>query len=91
MKLACQTLIFSNRQQWLLRVLNRLLIRLKPRQHKADMRAQVLTTSTYCAACHAQFMDETVNGWGWVKLQDDYIAWLEGPFSGQHEPLFRKP
>jgi len=33
-------------------------------------------------------MDKDVNGWGWVKMQDDYSAWLKGPFSGQSEHIF---
>ncbi len=68
--------------------ISRQLVRLKPDQHVHDMHAPVLSQSRYCAACHAQFIDETVNGWGWVKLQDEYTAWLDSPFSGQHELVF---
>lgn len=67
--------------------LNQLVIRADPAQHKKDMAPAVLREPAMCAGCHAQFMDKDMNGWGWVKMQDEYSAWLAGPFSG-HESEF---
>jgi len=64
------------------------LIRVKPAQHKSDMMAPILRDAKLCAACHAQFMDKEINNWGWVKMQDDYSAWLESPYSKHHEERF---
>jgi hypothetical protein len=33
-------------------------------------------------------MDKDFNNWGWVKMQDDYTAWLNGPYSGQTRQTF---
>jgi len=66
------------------RSVEKLLIQLKPEQHKQDMLAPVQQTATMCASCHAQFMDKSMNDWGWVQMQDDYADWLSGPYSGQN-------
>lgn len=69
------------------RLVNELVIRADPAQHKQDLGADLLQDPALCAGCHAQFMDKDMNGWGWVKMQDEYSAWLAGPFSG-HESEF---
>jgi hypothetical protein len=33
-------------------------------------------------------MEKVMNDWGWVKMQDDYSAWLRSPFSGQSNHTF---
>lgn len=77
----------GGRQAWELWV-HDLLIRLKPEAHKANLARPVLGSSELCATCHAQFMDQDFNGWGWVKMQDDYQSWLNGPYSGQYRQPF---
>lgn len=68
--------------------LNNLLIRVKPDQHKKDLGKQLFKEAKFCAACHAQFMDKDMNDWGWVKMQDEYSAWLESPYSKSHNENF---
>ncbi|WP_017444941.1 multiheme c-type cytochrome [Gayadomonas joobiniege] len=68
--------------------LNKLAIRYHPEQHKSDMSASLHKTSEYCAACHSQFIDKDVNGWGWIKMQDEYAAWLASPYSGMNDAKF---
>ena len=80
--------LFARSEQPLLQRLNALLIRVKPAQHKHDMMAPVLRDAKMCAACHAQFMDKDVNNWGWVKMQDEYAAWLESPYSKHQDERF---
>ncbi len=63
--------------------LHNFLIKMQPRQHRTDMSRDVLAKPELCATCHAQFMDKEFNGWGWVKMQDDYSAWLNSPYSQQ--------
>jgi hypothetical protein len=65
-----------------------LLIRVHPDQHKADLGKPLFRDPKMCASCHAQFMDKSFNNWGWVKMQDDYSAWLKSPYSKQHEESF---
>lgn len=80
--------LFQGSTQRLPTLIHNLLIRLKPEQHKADLARNVLATPELCATCHAQFMDKDFNAWGWVKMQDDYTAWLNGPYSGQTRQTF---
>lgn len=85
-----QDYLFEGSQNAFLKAINRFSIRLNPKQHKNDMGNSLTKKSEFCAACHAQFMDKEMNNWGWVKMQDDYSAWLNGPYSGQN-PRFNLP
>lgn len=83
-----QKYLFAESRNPLLMRLHDQLIRLKPAQHKADVGHSVLNDSSFCASCHTQFMDQEINHWGWVKMQDEYSDWLHGPYSGQNEENF---
>ena len=80
--------LFEGSQLTAATFVHNLLLRLKPEQHRADLAGNVLATPEMCATCHAQFMDKEFNNWGWVKMQDDYTAWLNGPYSGQTRQTF---
>ena len=83
-----QDYLFAQSESALLSRVNDLLIRVKPDQHKRDMGRALLKDPKICASCHTQFMDKDMNDWGWLKMQDDYGAWLEGPFSQHNEEGF---
>lgn len=80
--------LFTGSTQAVPLLIHNFLLRLKPEQHKADLARNVLASPEICATCHAQFMDKEFNNWGWVKMQDDYTAWLNGPYSGQTRQTF---
>jgi hypothetical protein len=80
--------LFAGSKDTVPKLIHNMLIRLKPEQHKSDLARNVLATPELCATCHAQFMDKDFNSWGWVKMQDDYTAWLNGPYSGQTRQTF---
>lgn len=80
--------LFADDPHPLARKLHNFLLRLSPGQHRADMARPVLHSAQLCATCHEQFMDKSMNDWGWVKMQDEYSAWLGSPFSGQTEQAF---
>jgi hypothetical protein len=80
--------LFQHAENGALAKLNRFLIAASAAQHKADMAAPILSEPTHCATCHTQFMDKDMNDWGWVKMQDDYQAWLNSPYSRQHQQHF---
>jgi hypothetical protein len=80
--------LFAGDKNWLLRKVHNLLIRIKPEQHRADMARTVIKEPKMCATCHVQFMDKDMNNWGWIKMQDEYTAWLDGPYSKQSEQSF---
>lgn len=83
-----QPYLFDGSEQPFAVFLHNLLIRVRPEQHRADLGRKVLAAPELCASCHAQFMDKDFNNWGWVKMQDDYTAWLNGPYSGQTRQTF---
>lgn len=68
--------------------IHNLLIRIQPQRHRAEMARPVLRQPEICSTCHSQFMDKDVNDWGWVKMQDEYSAWLMSPYSGQSGHTF---
>lgn len=68
--------------------INTLITRTLPASHKQAFGNPILKTATFCATCHAQFMDERMNDWGWVKMQDDYSAWLNSPYSGHNDDTY---
>lgn len=83
-----QDYLFSRSEDPVLSRLHDLLLRVKPDQHKRDMGRPLLKDPKFCSACHSQFMDKDMNNWGWVKMQDEYGAWLDSPFSLQQDHNF---
>lgn len=80
-------LFANNENQWLTKIHN-LLIRIQPRLHQQEMSRPAIKSPELCATCHTQFMDKNINNWGWVKMMDEYSAWLKSPFSQQSEQTF---
>lgn len=80
--------LFAQAENPLLIRLHDWLLRVRPNQHKLDMGRPISHESKFCASCHRQFMDKDMNDWGWIKMQDEYSAWLESPYSKQHEQNF---
>ncbi|WP_444919038.1 multiheme c-type cytochrome [Microbulbifer sp. JMSA003] len=64
------------------------LTKISTSQHKQDLAPEVISEAKQCSTCHTQFMDKEINNWGWVKMQDEYSAWLNSPFSRQHQQTF---
>ncbi len=83
-----QPYLFADSNHPILRRLHDHLLRVRPHQHRIDMGNELLKDPTFCSTCHTQFMDKDMNNWGWVKMQDEYSAWLQSPFSRQHEETF---
>lgn len=80
--------LFYGSQNTILKMIHHFLLRVKPQQHKWDMGRDILSSPELCATCHVQFMDKDMNNWGWVKMQDEYTAWLQSPFSKQTNHSF---
>jgi len=81
--------LFDNSKNYFAISLRNFLIRLQPQQHRSAMSPDVLSDPKLCATCHEQFMDESMNDWGWVKMQSEYSNWLKSPFSGQNNQEFQ--
>jgi hypothetical protein len=82
--------LFAGYDNAIARNINHYLVRLNPVLHRQEMARAPLRQSELCSVCHAQFMEKVMNDWGWVKMQDDYISWLNGPFSGQSKHTFAR-
>jgi len=80
--------LFGNSEHLVGQEINRLLMRVKPEIHKADVAPSHLERPEVCATCHTQFMDKSMNNWGWVKMQDEFGAWLASPYSRQSDQHF---
>ena len=82
--------LFEGYDGSLARTVHNYLVRINPSLHRREMSRAPLKQPELCATCHAQFMPKEMNDWGWVKMQDDYTAWLNGPFSGQSKHTFSR-
>lgn len=80
--------LFADRDNPLLTWIHNFLIKIHPQEHRNDMARPPLGSPQLCATCHTGFMDKEMNGWGWVKLVDDYGAWLNSPFSRSNDEAF---
>lgn len=76
--------LFDSSDSLLAQKVRNLLIRIKPDQHKQAMGPKLMQNPKLCASCHEQFMDKSMNNWGWVKMQSEYTNWLSSSFSGQN-------
>ncbi|OUR88213.1 hypothetical protein A9Q81_24400 [Gammaproteobacteria bacterium 42_54_T18] len=76
-----QDYLFAYSNNPILTEIHVLLVRVRPNQHIEGLGKPILKDPRICASCHAQFMDKDMNNWGWVKMQDEYSAWLKSPFS----------
>ncbi len=85
-----QDYLFADKDNYFLTKLNNYLININPRQHRRDLARDILYDPRSCATCHVQYIDKEINNWGWIKLQDQYGAWLNGPWSGQSEQTFAR-
>jgi hypothetical protein len=59
-----------------------LAIMLKPELHREELNRELHQESSFCSTCHSQFMDESMNGWGWVQMQDEFSAWQASHYAG---------
>jgi len=84
------TYLFEHTDSSIGRKIHNLLIRINPKIHRQAMAKDILGTSEHCSTCHEQFMDKSMNNWGWVKMQNEYSSWLNSSFSGQSEHSFRQ-
>lgn len=87
---ARQDYLFADKDNYVLTKLNNYLININPRQHRRDLARDIIYDPRNCATCHVQYIDKEINNWGWIKLQDQYGAWLNGPYSGQSEQTFSR-
>lgn len=57
------------------------LIRAFPRTHKESLSRAHYKLPEFCGTCHKQYLDEFVNDFGWVRLQNQYDNWKESKWN----------
>ena len=46
-----------------------------PERHRSDMMKPLYRTSEFCATCHKVSLDRPVNGYRWLRGQNEFDAW----------------
>lgn len=82
--------LFTGYENPLANTLRNFLIERSPEMHRREMGSEFQKQPQVCATCHTQFMDKDMNNWGWVKMQDEYSAWLSSQYSQQTNQIFSK-
>ena len=80
--------LFANSDKAVPTKIHNFLLKINPKQHRQLMSRDILKSPKLCATCHEQFMDESMNNWGWVKMQNTYTTWLDSHYSGQSKQTF---
>ena len=83
--------LFEESKSWVFQKMHNQVIKSKPDLHKKELLSPVQKTSEYCGSCHTQFMDKSMNNWGWVKMQDDFLAWSSSKYNISKDPRFSHP
>lgn len=50
-------------------------------EHKAAMRAPAMEKAEFCGSCHKVSLHEDVNGKKWLRGQNDFDPWEQGPYA----------
>jgi Flp pilus assembly protein TadD len=50
-------------------------------EHKLAMKAPVMKQSEFCASCHKVSLHADVNGKRWLRGQNDFDPWEQGPYA----------
>ncbi len=73
--------LFETAKSPALKLASYFLIRTYPLHHVASLEKRLFKTPEYCAACHKQFVDQEVNNFGWVQLQNQYDNWRKSKWN----------
>src|SRR5262249_24442303 len=50
-------------------------------RHKAQMKPAVMNDAEFCGSCHKVSIHEEVNGKKWLRGQNDFDGWEQGPYA----------
>ena len=73
--------LFETSKSPALKAISYFLIRSYPKQHVDTLGKRLFKTPEYCGACHKQFVDQAVNNFGWVQLQNQYDNWRKSKWN----------
>ncbi len=75
----------------MLKILNKMLIRLKPEAHSKNMLNPIHTGEKFCATCHKVSLDIPINHYRWMRGQNEYDAWQASGVSYNAVASFYNP
>ncbi len=81
-----QRYVWEQREGKLATFLANFLIRAYPENHVQTLSRRMFKTPEFCAACHKQFIDESVNKVGWVQLQNQFDNWKASRWYDEDKP-----
>jgi len=81
-----QRYVWELREGPLAKLVSDFVLRTYPDQHVRSLSRTMFKTPEFCAACHKQFIDKSVNKVGWVQLQNQYDNWKASRWNTPGEP-----
>ena len=78
--------VWEQREGKLAKFLSDFTIRAYPDHHVESLSRRMFKTPEFCAACHKQFIDESVNKVGWVQLQNQFDNWKASRWYDEKKP-----
>ena len=78
--------LFSQTEDSTEEKINHFLIRAYPRAHRQDYAGPLEASPKLCSTCHKQYISKQVNGFGFVRLQNQYDDWLKGHYYSKNHP-----
>ncbi|MDD5303269.1 MAG: cytochrome c3 family protein [Elusimicrobia bacterium] len=78
--------LFDNAKAGLPKAVESFLVKAWPEPHRADFAHPFQASPEMCSTCHKQFIDQRINNFGWVQLQNQYDDWRKGKFNVAGHP-----
>ncbi len=83
--------VFPNAKGGLGLVMHDTALKSRPLVHKQQMQKPFFREPEFCGSCHKVSLDEPVNGYRWLRGQDDYDAWHNSGVSRNASSTFYLP
>ena len=83
--------LFAQETEGLLFELRKYLIKARPKDHMQFFQQPFYNEPEYCMPCHKVNLDVTINGYKWLRGQDDYDAWHDTGVSRNAARTFYLP
>ncbi|MSS70425.1 MAG: tetratricopeptide repeat protein [Candidatus Latescibacteria bacterium] len=83
--------LFATSQNALGNAVHDLAVKARPAAHKAQMLKPFFRTSEFCGTCHKVSLDVRLNGYRWVRGQNEFDAWHDSGVSINASRTFYLP
>ena len=83
--------LFADTEHGILRLLHDTALKARPAVHKRQMLKPFFQTSEFCATCHKVSLDTRLNGYRWLRGQDEYDNWHDSGVALNASRTFYRP